>query len=90
VEQADTTETADTVEQADTTETADAVEQADTEKPADADDHVESTPEEISEDITTPTASILPEGFIAIDQNGRTPDGSVPYIFLKNQLDRMR
>ena len=35
-------------------------------------------------------SNILPEGFIAIDQNGRTPDGSVPYIFLKNQLDRMR
>ena len=37
----------------------------------------------------TPT-STLPEGFIAIDQNGRTQDGSVPYIILKNQLDRMR
>jgi len=33
---------------------------------------------------------ILPEGFIAIDMNGRTPDGSVPYFILKNQLDRMR
>lgn len=35
-------------------------------------------------------SNILPEGFIAIDQNGRTQDGSVPYIFLKSQLDRMR
>lgn len=35
-------------------------------------------------------SNILPEGFIAIDQNGRTQDGSVPYIILKNQLDRMR
>jgi len=33
---------------------------------------------------------ILPEGFMAIDMNGRTPDGSVPYFILKNQLDRMR
>jgi len=33
---------------------------------------------------------VLPEGFIAIDMNGRTPDGSVPYFILKNQLDRMR
>ena len=37
----------------------------------------------------TPT-STLPEGFIAIDQNGRTQDGSMPYFILKNQLDRMR
>ena len=37
-----------------------------------------------------PSANILPDGFIAIDQNGRTPDGSVPYFILKNQLDRMR
>jgi len=36
------------------------------------------------------SARILPEGFIAIDMNGRTPDGSVPYFILKNQLDRMR
>ena len=35
-------------------------------------------------------SNILPEGFYAIDQNGRTQDGSVPYIILKNQLDRMR
>jgi len=34
--------------------------------------------------------SILPDGFIAIDMNGRTRDGSVPYFILKNQLDRMR
>jgi len=34
--------------------------------------------------------SILPDGFIAINREGRTRDGSVPYIILKNQLDRMR
>ena len=79
-----------------TVETADAVGQADAEKPSDADDendadnNTETTPEETAEDTTTPSAKVLPEGFIAIDQNGRTQDGSVPYIFLKNQLDRMR
>ena len=79
-----------------TVETADTVGQADAEKPSDADDetdadnNAETTPEETAEDTTTPSAKVLPEGFIAIDQNGRTPDGSVPYIFLKNQLDRMR
>ena len=30
------------------------------------------------------------DGFIAINREGRTRDGSVPYIILKNQLDRMR
>ena len=75
---------------------SDTVGQADAEKPSDADDetdadnNAETTPEETAEDTTTPSAKVLPEGFIAIDQNGRTPDGSVPYIFLKNQLDRMR
>ena len=34
--------------------------------------------------------STLPDGFIAINREGRTRDGSVPYIILKNQLDRMR
>ena len=68
-----------TVETADTTEQADTVEQTDS--------TTEAIPEETTEEIS---ANILPEGFIAIDQNGRTPDGSVPYIFLKNQLDRMR
>ena len=34
--------------------------------------------------------SVLPDGFIAINREGRTRDGSVPYIILKNQLDRMR
>ena len=38
----------------------------------------------------TEMGNVLPEGFIAIDQNGRTPDGSVPFFILKNQLDRMR
>ena len=33
---------------------------------------------------------MLPDGFIAINREGRTRDGSVPYIILKNQLDRMR
>ena len=62
-----------------TVETADTMEQTDS--------TTEAIPEETTEEIS---ANILPEGFIAIDQNGRTPDGSVPYIFLKNQLDRMR
>ena len=85
-----TVETADTVEQADTEKPADADDQADANDQADTDDQAETTPEETAEDTTTPSASILPEGFIAIDQNGRTPDGSVPYIILKNQLDMMR
>ena len=34
--------------------------------------------------------SVLPDGFIVINKEGRTRDGSVPYIILKNQLDRMR
>ena len=36
------------------------------------------------------TDSVLPDGFIVINKEGRTRDGSVPYIILKNQLDRMR
>ena len=36
------------------------------------------------------TRDVLPDGFIAIDMNGRTLDGSVPFFILKNQLDRMR
>ena len=36
------------------------------------------------------TRNDLPDGFIAINIDGRTKDGSVPYIILKNQLDRMR
>ena len=39
---------------------------------------------------TTKAGNMLPDGFIAIDMNGRTPDGSVPFFILKNQLDRMR
>ena len=36
------------------------------------------------------TRNVFPDGFIAINMDGRTKDGSVPYIILKNQLDRMR
>ena len=32
----------------------------------------------------------LPQGFIAVGSDGRTEDGSVPFIILKNQLERMR
>ena len=39
---------------------------------------------------STKAGNLLPDGFIAIDMNGRTPDGSVPFFILKNQLDRMR
>lgn len=47
-------------------------------------------PDEKEQKAKPVPSNVLPEGFIAIDQNGRTEDGSVPYIFLKNQLDRMR
>ena len=51
--------------------------------------------EEADPDADKPTdnpapSGTLPVGFIAIDQNGRTKDGSMPYVILKNQLDRMR
>ena len=39
---------------------------------------------------TAKAGNLLPDGFIAIDMNGRTPDGSVPFFILKKQLDRMR
>ena len=39
---------------------------------------------------STKAGNLLPDGFISIDMNGRTPDGSVPFFILKNQLDRMR
>ena len=42
------------------------------------------------ESTTTEVGAVLPVGFIAIDMNGRTPDGSMPFFILKNQLDRMR
>ena len=42
------------------------------------------------ESTTTEIGAVLPDGFIAIDMNGRTPDGSVPFFILKNRLDRMR
>lgn len=44
----------------------------------------------LEESRTTEVEAALPEGFITIDMNGRTPDGSVPFFILKNQLDRMR
>ena len=52
----------------------------------------EACPSEVEDAIVSEAQPprILPEGFIAIDMNGRTPDGSVPYFILKNQLDRMR
>ena len=64
----------------------------------DSDEEGADPDEDVSEDEDegapqkkpNPPANILPEGFIAIDQNGRTPDGSVPYIILKKQLERMR
>ena len=51
----------------------------------------EACPSEVEDAIVyeAQPPRILPEGFIAIDMNGRTPDGSVPYFILKNQLDRM-
>ena len=60
----------------------------DTEK-ADEDEEKADPDKDKPKDNLAPTDT-LPEGFIAIDQNGRTQDGSVPYIILKNQLDRMR
>ena len=53
-------------------------------------DEDEPDPDEKEQKAKPGPSNVLPEGFIAIDQNGRTLDGSVPYIFLKNQLDRMR
>ena len=37
-----------------------------------------------------PRSGVLPGGSIVINMEGRTEDGSMPYIILKNQLDRMR
>ena len=37
-----------------------------------------------------PISGVLPGGSIVINMAGRTEDGSMPYIILKNQLDRMR
>jgi hypothetical protein len=37
-----------------------------------------------------PISGVLPGGSIVINMEGRTEDGSMPYIILKNQLDRMR
>ena len=70
-------------------------EEAETDPDEDKPDPDEDEPnsdedESDSEKPKSSPSNILPEGFIAIDQNGRTQDGSVPYIILKNQLDRMR
>jgi hypothetical protein len=63
----------------------------------DAVDHSHPTPAEgetsggeAEQAETRETRNVLPDGFIAINMDGRTKDGSVPYIILKNQLDRMR
>ena len=63
----------------------------------DAVDHSPPTPAEgetsggeTEQAETRETRNALPDGFIAINMDGRTKDGSVPYIILKNQLDRMR
>ena len=37
-----------------------------------------------------PRSGVLSDGSIVINMEGRTKDGSVPYIILKNQLNRMR
>ena len=50
----------------------------------------ETSGREAEQAETTKVGNLLPDGFIAIDMNGRTPDGSVPFFILKNQLDRMR
>lgn len=50
----------------------------------------DSAEEEASENTEQETAAILPPGYYAIDGNGRTEDGSVPFTILKNQLERMR
>lgn len=50
----------------------------------------ETSGREAEQAESTKAGNLLPDGFIAIDMNGRTPDGSVPFFILKNQLDRMR
>ena len=64
-------------------------EKADPDEGEKEEDPEADTDKQKPKDKPTPS-NTLPEGFIAIDQNGRTQDGSVPYIILKNQLDRMR
>lgn len=73
-----------------TAEAADTVEQTDTTAEDTTEKGTEAITDKQSEDNMFSSSNILPEGFIAIDRDGRTQDGSVPYIFLKNQLDRMR
>ena len=63
-------------------------ETADHSPPTTADE--ETSGGEVEQAESTKAGNLLPDGFIAIDMNGRTPDGSVPFFILKNQLDRMR
>ena len=63
-------------------------ETADHSPPTTADEETSGGEAEQAE--STKAGNLLPDGFIAIDMNGRTPDGSVPFFILKNQLDRMR
>ena len=64
------------------------LETADHSPPSTADEEISGGEAEQAE--STKEGNLLPDGFIAIDMNGRTPDGSVPFFILKNQLDRMR
>ena len=64
------------------------LETADHSPPTTADEETSGGEAEQAE--STKAGNLLPDGFIAIDMNGRTPDGSVPFFILKNQLDRMR
>ena len=64
------------------------LETADHSSPTTADQ--ETSGDEAEQAESTKAGNLLPDGFIAIDINGRTPDGSVPFFILKNQLDRMR
>ena len=64
------------------------LETADHSPPTTADEETSGGEAEQAE--STKEGNLLPDGFIAIDMNGRTPDGSVPFFILKNQLNRMR
>ena len=66
---------------------ADAIPEDEPREPAPDDGDV--APAEEAEGDSAPS-NVLPDGFFAVDVNGRTPDGSVPYFILKNQLERMR
>ena len=61
------------------------------EAPVKPEEQAAMPPEARGEDTETEqVGDVIPEGFFAISLDGRTRDGSVPYIILKNQLDRMR